>query len=513
MSKSKSIASMTFQVMAITLTIKILGLLKQVIIAAVCGATSETDAYFIASGIILALSAVFFSAVSISFLSMYSERLIKEGRGSANNLISVVLKVFVPISIIISIVFFVAAPVFAKVFAPSYTGDQLTTLTSYIRIMSVMFVFSCYTLIINVPLEADKRFLPGRFQNLIQNCFVIIAALILYKPYGIKALLFAFIAAGIVQCIQISVSARKIFSFRIKTTSENKSVKHLVTLILPLLLGNAMYEINDIVDKQIASGIGSGSVSFLTYGASVNEIISTLIISSVSTVLFSHFASWAAKSEIKNIESSIKKALEYILLMIIPIIILCIICGDNIVGVLYGRGKFDQMAIDNTTAVVIGYALGFFFQAARAIIIRVYYAFQDTKTPMINGLIAVGSNIAMSILLSKFLGVSGIALATSIAMLIVTILLIPKIKRYLPEFTLRQSYSEYIKMIVAGAVTGGLSYLLRSIIDLPDLFSLLLIGIFTVAVYCILTQVLKVQSTAAVLLIAKSKVNSFLNRK
>ena len=72
-------------------------------------------------------------------------------------------------------------------------------------------------------------------------------------------------------------------------------------------MGNAIYEINDIVDKQIASSLGHGSVSFLSYGASINEIVSTLIISSVSTVLFSHYATWIAEGAIKKIEDSIKK--------------------------------------------------------------------------------------------------------------------------------------------------------------------------------------------------------------
>lgn len=84
--------------------------------------------------------------------------------------------------------------------------------------------------------------------------------------------------------------------------------------------------------------------------------------------------------------------------------VMCFVGGDLIVGVLYGRGSFSTEAISRTNGVVIGYAAGFFFQAARATIVKVYYAFQDTKTPMINGAISVGVNVVLSITLSKFLG-------------------------------------------------------------------------------------------------------------
>lgn len=500
MNKKRNIATMTIQVSVIMFIIKILGVLKQSIIAAICGATAETDAYFIASGIIIALCSVVFSAVSISFLSMYTERLIQKGRKSANNLVNVVLRAFMPISIVIALLFLVFAPFWAKVFAPSYEGVQLKTLTHYIRIMAVMFVFSGYTLILNVVLEADKRFLPGKFQNLFQNAFIIIAAVFFYRDYGMNALLYAFIIAGMVQCIQITWCARELFKikFKVNIFDESHYIKKLIKLIIPLLMGNAIYEINDIVDKQIASSLGHGSVSFLSYGASINEIVSTLIISSVSTVLFSHYATWIAEGAIKKIEDSIKKSLEILVVIIMPVMVMCFVCGDCIVAILYGRGSFGIQEIRFTTSVVWGYAIGFFFQAARANIIRVYYAFQDTKTPMINGIVAVCANICMSIGLSKIFGVGGIAMATSIAMLLVTILLLPGIKKYINDFNLKDSYMEYIKIIISGMLTGILSYFLRKFLNLKRIPTFLFIGIFVVAIYIVFICLLRVRTVTEI---------------
>ena len=163
------------------------------------------------------------------------------------------------------------------------------------------------------------------------------------------------------------------------------------------------------IDVYKRQGLGHGGVSVLSYGASINEIVTSLIVTSLSTVLFSHYATWIAEGKIEKVGKNLQQSLECLLVIIMPIMVMCFVAGDLIVGVLYGRGSFSADAISRTNGVVIGYAAGFFFQAARATIVKVYYAFQDTKTPMINGAISVGVNVVLSFTLSKFLGVSGIA--------------------------------------------------------------------------------------------------------
>ncbi len=492
--RKKSIVASTLQVSVALFFIKILGVLKQALIAAICGATAETDAYFVATGVTVALCSVIFSSVSISLLSMHTERLIVRGRESSNNLINAVLRVFIPISIGIALFFAVCAPVVAKFLAPSYLGEQLQTLASYIRTMSVMFVFTCYYLIVNVVLETDKRFLPGKGQSFLQNLFICVAAVAFYPRFGMPALIYAFLLAGFVQCLQITWNARHEFRFVPKVDSESSAVRKLLQLALPLLVGNAIYEINDIVDKQIATGLGHGNVSYLSYGASINEIVTTLIIQSVSTVLFSHYATWVAEGEHEKVGDNLKKSIEYLVVLIMPVMVMCFVCGDCIIDILYGRGKFDSSAVTLTTNVVFGYAAGFLFQATRANLVRVYYAFQNTKTPMINGAISIAANVTLSILLSKIIGVGGIALATSIAMLLVTVLLLPGVKKYIPGFSLRSSLPEYLKAIGIAVVVGTAAYLLRRLLPYGAFISFIVIGIFTVLTYVGAAYLLRIQA-------------------
>lgn len=488
-----SIVKSTIQVTVIVFIIKVMGFIKQSVVASISGATRETDIYFMATSVIMALCLVCFSSISVSFLSMYSERLTLNGHDEANNLLNSVLRFFVPISICVALIFFCFSHQISIILAPSYDLNEIKTLSKYIRYLSIMFIFFCYYLIINVVLEVEKLFLPGKGQNFFQNLFTIIAAVFFYRYYKISALIYAFIFAGFIQCIQITWSARKFFKIKKNIHSERKSIQKLISISQPLVVGNAIYEINDIVDKRIASGLREGSISTLAFGASINEIVTTLVISSLSTILFTHFSIWVAEGKKEKIQEVLINSLEYLLVVIMPIMIMCLVCSDCIIEILYGRGNFGKQEIISTSGVVMGYAVGFFFQATRANIIRVYYAFQETKRPMINGLISVTINVVLSIILSRYLGVAGIALATSISMMIATLLLIPYLYRFFPNFSIVPSTIEFLKVMLVSLIIGILANIMRNKILAGSLLTILLVGCFVVISYMILLMIIKVK--------------------
>lgn len=491
MKKNNSIIYSTLQVTIVTFVIKLLGLIKQSVLASICGATNETDVFFIATGVLVSLSSIIFSAISISLLTMHTNRLINVGRKSANNLINATLRIFIPISLVITVLFSIFAKEIGHFLAPSYDAAELLLLAKYIRLMSVSFILWCYYLIINVVLETDKRFMPGRFQGFFQNVFIILGALILYPKYGIDVLVYAFVLSGVAQCILVTWCARKQFKFVFYKIDENEEIAKLVGLAFPLIVGSAIYEINDIVDKQISTGLGAGSASFLTYGSTINEIVTGVIVTSISTVLFSHFASWVAEGDNGKVEENLKRVLSVLTIIIYPIMIMCLVSGDQIVNILYGRGNFGNTEIDATYGVVVGYAIGFIFQAARANMVKVYYAYQDTKTPMINGAISVAINIILSIILSRIIGISGVALATSIAMIIVSIMLGLGLKRYLPHFNFKEIFIECFKGLIAGIVAAFLVFEIKNNISINKYMNFFIEGLCCIACYSITLTVLK----------------------
>lgn len=506
MTKEKKILFSTMQVTAITLFVKFLGLIKQSVLAACCGATMETDAFFLATGMMVNLSTIIFSAISISLLTIHTNVLLQQGRVASNRLINAVLKFFVPLAAVLTAIFYSFSPVIAKILAPAYQGRELSILADYIRIMSVSFILWCYFLTVNVVLETDKQFVQGKGQGLFQNIFLILGAMFFYPKYGMKVLVYAFLLSGVAQCLLVTWCARDRLEVVINSRESNKYVKQLAAVAFPLLLGNAMYEVNTIVDGQVATGLGAGRASILNYGATINDMVVGVIVTSVSTVLFSHFSTWIAKKEIDTVELNLRRILEILSLVLFPVMIICVIAGDQIVEIFYGRGSFGAKEIGMTYGVVIGYALGFLFQAARSNLVKVYYVFQDSKRPMVNGLLAINLNVTLSITLSKPLGVAGIALATSISMAFVTVLLFIGIKRYLPNFSMMKSHREIGKGALSAVVTTVVVFELRKILHINLVASFLIEGIAVVMLYIGLLLFLKSENIRVVQKYVESKL-------
>lgn len=488
---SNKILSSTFKVTLFTLFVKFLGLIKQTVLAAYCGATIETDVFFITTGAMVNFSTIIFSAISISLLSIHTDTLINCGREVANKLINEILMVFIPIAVALSLSFFTLSPYIAKVLAPAYGESELYIMSTYIGDMSIVFVVWCYFLTINVILETDKQFIQGKGQALFQNIFLIIGAVFLYPVFGMQVMLYAFLLSGILQCILVTWYARDRFKFVFGKFVLNDKLNKICRIAVPLFLGNAIYEVNAIVDGQIATGIGKGSASILNYGATIHDMVVGVIVTSFSTVLFSHFSTWIAEKQIDKVVISLKLTIEVLTIILFPIMMICIVLGDQLVEIFYGRGNFGSNEISLTYGVVICYSLGFIFQAARANITKVYYAFQDSRSPMINGILAIIINIALSILLSRIIGVAGIALATSISMAFVTFFLARGVRRYLPEFTLRDSYIEIIKGFFATIITSFLIYFLKYQLNFGVFIAFFIESILAISAYIIILYYMK----------------------
>lgn len=145
-------------------------------------------------------------------------------------------------------------------------------------------------------------------------------------------------------------------------------------------------------------------------------------------------------------------------------------------------------------------------RAARSNLVKVYYAFQDSKRPMVNGLLAINLNVTLSITLSKPLGVAGIALATSISMAFVTVLLFIGIKRYLPNFSMMKSHREIGKGALSAVVTTVVVFELRKILHINLVASFLIEGIAVVMLYIGLLLFLKSENIRVVQKYVESKL-------
>jgi putative peptidoglycan lipid II flippase len=192
--------------------------------------------------------------------------------------------------------------------------------------------------------------------------------------------------------------------------------------------------------------------------------------------------------------------INLILIISVPATVVLIVLASPIVEVAFQRGEFDATATLMTSQALIFYSLGLVAMAVRLLLSRVYFSRQDTKTPMLNGALSVGINVVLNLILVKFMAHSGLALATSIATTIATLLLLYGLKKKIGALGTKGYITTFLKTGLASGVTGVVVYFIYhgiyeaiGVSKIYNLISLLLaIGVGAV-LYSVLCYLLKVK--------------------
>ena len=219
----------------------------------------------------------------------------------------------------------------------------------------------------------------------------------------------------------------------------DRDMKEMIFIALPVIVGTAVNEINVLVNRTLASGIAEGGISALNYANRLNGFVQGLFVVSVTTVLYPMISRMAAEGNMKSLKAYLAEAISMVNLFVIPATAGAMVFAREIVTLLFGRGAFTVEAVNMTASSLFYYSLGMVAFGLRDVLTRAFYALQDTRTPMINATIAVVINIVLNIVMSRFLGIGGLALATSISGIISALLMFVTLRKKIGPFGLKKS--------------------------------------------------------------------------
>jgi len=290
------------------------------------------------------------------------------------------------------------------------------------------------------------------------------------------------------------------YSYGLSMDLKDKYLNKALTLTGPVLIGSAVQQINVIIDRTLASGLQEGSISALNYASRVNDLIITVFVMAITTVIFPMLSKAFTKGDTREGKELMGEGINIILIITVPATIGIVILAEPAIKVFFQRGAFDEVATYMTSQALIYYSLGLVGSSLRLMLNKVFYSVQDTTTPMINGMIAVGINVALNYALIGYMGHAGLALATSISATITTILLFIDLRKKLGKIGLKKYLVCFLKTLAASIVMGLAVYLVYFGLTglLPNMFIVeLLILILSVAVgvgiYFILCSIFKIK--------------------
>lgn len=452
-----------FSVTVIILIAKLLGFIKQMITAGIYGATIETDLINLSQNLIGNIEYVLRQVFITSFIPIYIQ-VKNSDEAYGNKYISKIFKLWTIISICIMLLFALTAPVLSRIIAPTYSAELSYRLTKYIRYFCPALIMLVYATVFNSILRANQHFNEGEFSSVIQSVVIIFLSLAIGKTKGPVVLAIGYYVYLIINFIYLSISSRPYWSADIKIdVAIDNEVKKQIKMAGPLFLGYAMVFINQEVDAIIVSGIGEGAVTALGYAAVLLNLVVTLI-GSVSSVFFTYISQYIAEEKEKQVADLIIKANRICTAVLIPISIIFIVNAREIITIIFARGAFSHQAVAFATNALIGYAFSIPFLSSKELFSRFQYGYMDSKQPMINTAISIISNIFLSIVLSHYIGIFGVTLATSISTMISGILNMLMSKRHNKYLVNILEFRDVFSAIISACFCIFVSFWLREFI-------------------------------------------------
>lgn len=495
-------------IMIITFFSKIIGFGRDVVLSYFFGASSISDAYLIS----LTVPSVIFGLIGIGIVTAYipmQSRVLEEsgelaGSRFTSNFTNIIL-IIITVILIIGMIF--TEPI-VKLFAIGFTGETLNLTIDFTKISLFGMYFTALISIFSGYLQIKNNYTVPALIGFPLNVIVIISIIVASQgSYNVLAI-GTLIATASQFLLMIPFIKKEKFKYSFVVDFKDNRIVKTLYIALPVIIGTSVNQINILVDRTIASSLSVGGISALNYANRLNLFIQGLFVTSIITAMYPMISSYASKQNYNGIKKTLGESINIITILVLPITIGTLLFSQEVIIMLFGRGAFDTGAIQMTSTALYFYAFGMMGVGLREVLARGFYSMQNTKTPMMNAAIGMIINIVLNIVLSRYMGIGGLALATSIAATFTTVLLFFSLRKKIGPFGMKQISISFLKILFASLVMGGLAklsfnYLTASLSQ--NLSLLMAIGVGAVS-YFVIIYFMKIEDVDVIVGAIKKKL-------
>ena len=430
---------------------RIFGLARDVTLAAVYGASGVLDAYLVSIIFPFFLRKIFGEgALGSSFVPFYKSTKEKD------EFVSSVINTFLIITVLIVVVVEIFPSIVPNVFAVGYNVEGKYQIEKLVRVTVLfvpeVFLWAVFYSILN---SHDKFFLPA-LSPFLMNIGVILGTLIGKDVFWSAV---GFVLGGLFATIALGIEAVKYFKYRLIFNKMKGFWKAFSQATLAMMAN----QLNLLVDVNVASFLGHGSISFLQLASRLYQLPLGLFSVAVSTVALSKMSGKDEKSK------EMKDAVETVLLFTLPSFAGLLLLSKDLIYLIYGYGKFDEIAVLNTAKVLSMYSIGVVPYSLYYIALRYHHSSKRMSIPLYASILVASVNAVLDVILGMAMGASGIAFATSIAGIIGMLF-------FMVRKELSIIYKENLKITIATLVMAFVIYIAHPITN-GRIFTLGLIAI------------------------------------
>ncbi len=454
-----------------TMLSRVLGLARDIILAAVLGASSNADAFFIAFKIPNFLRRLFAEgAFAQAFVPVLAECREEGGQAAVRALVDRIAGVLGGVLTLLTLLTVAAAPVVASIFAPGYIAqpEKFALTSDLIRITFPYLMLISLTGMCGAILNSYGRFAVPAFTPVLLNVALITAALVAAPrfPDPAFALAWGVFMAGVVQLLfQLPFLYELDLVPRPRWDTRHAGVRRVLTLMVPALFGVSVSQLNLLLDTVLASFLPTGSVSWLYYSDRLTELPLGVFAIAVATVIMPTLSAQNAAAKGDDYARTLDWAVRSVLLVGVPASLALLILAEPILVALFQYGALSTHDISMAAFSLRAYSVGLGAFMLIKVLAPGFYARQDMKTPVRIGIWAMGANMVFNLILVFWLlraynlGHVGLALATSASAFLNAALLWRGLCRE-QVYRFDPCWSRYLRRLTAACVVMGLGLVL-----------------------------------------------------
>lgn len=489
-----------------TLCSRILGFIRDVVIARLFGVYIYAQAFVVAFRIPnLLRDLVGEGATNSAFVPVFSEYTVKHTKEEFWELANVMLNLLLVVLSAITILGMICSPVLVRLMAPGFIAEP-EKLVATIRLTRIIFP---YVLLISLAaysmglLNSLKHFSIPAFAPCLLNISVIVSTLAFGE--GIAGLASGVLIGGVLQlAVQIPVLYKKGFHPKLFKSFRHPAARTIGKLLVPRVLSSSIYQLNNFVDSIFGSlswVVGEGGVAVLYFSYRLIQFPLGIFSNALSQAILPALSTQALEENHEKLKHTLTFGLRATFFVMLPAAAGLMALSHSIIGTLFGGSKFDVYSVNATASALFFYSIGLFAYGGTKIIQSCFFALKDTVTPTKIAGMALVVNVILNAALMFPLKIAGLALATSLSGINSFLILFFILKKRLGDFKVKEITLSFLRILFASIAMGLVSYLISKNIfqgahrldKLLNLSISIICGLSSYVIFCFIFRVSEMQ--------------------
>ena len=466
--KANSITTAAVLLGTASLASRFLGMLRDRVLAGQFGLGDELDVYYAAFRIPdLVFNIIVLGALSAGFIPVFAGLLAHKKENEAWKTANIVLNFILTLLLPACLVLIIFAPIIINFIVPGFDQEKKSMTISLTRIMFLAPFFLTLSSVTGGILQSFRRFFFYSLAPVMYNIGIIIGAVVFVKWWGIYGLAWGVVLGALLHfLIQLPASWHLGFRYRWIWDLKNIELRKIIKMMIPRTLTLFVSQLNLIVITVIASTLAAGSLAVFNFANNLQNLPLGLFAFSFSVAVFPVLSTLSSQKKMSEFAERLSLVTRQILFLMIPASILMIILRAQIVRVVLGTGKFGWADTVLTLETLQFFALSLFAQGLIPLFARAFWSLHNAKTPFIIALVGMAVNLAGCLIFPSYInpwtnkpfGVTGLALAFSLASIVNAGLLFILFSRKLKQFNKKEVFISLAKISLASILAGMAAY-------------------------------------------------------